>query len=103
MKIFAGNFSYDASEDDLRGVFGAYGNVETVKIIRDKFTGESKGFGFIEMPNKKEAQSAIESVEEIEGRRVTVNEARPQVRRDSGGGRGGPNRGKKFDRRRREY
>ena len=62
MNIYIGNFSYDITGDDLQKVFGAFGNVESVKIIRDKFTGDSKGFGFVEMPNKTEAQAAIQGI-----------------------------------------
>jgi len=89
MNIYIGNFSYDITGDDLREVFGAFGNVESVKIIRDKFTGDSKGFGFVEMLNKTEAQAAMQGITEIKGRRITINEARPQMNRSSHGGKKG--------------
>ena len=89
MNIYIGNFSYDITGDDLQEVFGAFGNVESVKIIRDKFTGDSKGFGFVEMPNKTEAQAAMQGITEIKGRRITINEARPQMNRSSYGAHGG--------------
>ena len=85
--IYVGNLSYDVSEDELRNIFEAFGAVETVSIITDKFTGRSKGFGFVTMANDGEALKAIESLhqKDLKGRPVTVNEARP---RESGGGGG---------------
>jgi len=104
MNIYIGNFSYDITEDDLKAVFEAHGQVETVKIIKDKFTGQSKGFGFVEMPNKTEAQAAMQGITEIKGRRVTINEARPQVRHSAGGGgRGGSSWDRSSNRRSRGY
>ncbi len=78
MKIYVGNFSYDVTEEELRAVFEPFGQVESARIIKDKFSGESKGFGFVEMPDKTAAQAAMQGITEIKGRRVTVNEARPQ-------------------------
>ncbi|MHC4113958.1 MAG: RNA recognition motif domain-containing protein [Planctomycetota bacterium] len=94
MNIYVGNLSHKATEDDLRQAFEAFGQVESVNIIKDKFSGESRGFGFVEMPSKQEAQKAIEEMngQDLAGRAVNVNEARPRTnRRDSrgGGGRGG--------------
>ncbi len=88
--IYVGNLSYRATEDQLREAFGQYGQVSQVSIIMDRETGRSRGFAFVEMPNSQEAQSAIENLnqQEVAGRRVTVNEARPREER-SGGGRGG--------------
>ena len=86
MNIYIGNFSYDIMGDDLKGIFEAYGYVEKVNVIRDKFTGESRGFGFVEMPNRTEAEAAMKSITEVKGKRVTINEARPQVKRNSFGG-----------------
>jgi RNA recognition motif-containing protein len=84
--------SRDVTEEDLRQAFGAFGQVGTVTIIKDKFTGESRGFGFIEMPGKDEAQAAITGMngKELKGRSLNVNEARPRSdgRRGGGGGRG---------------
>ncbi len=79
MNIYIGNFAYDVTTEELQTAFATYGQVETVKLIRDKFTGESRGFGFVEMPNKSEAQAAMEGITEIKGKRVTINEARPQA------------------------
>ena len=92
MNIYVGNLSHQTSEDDLRQAFEALGQVESVNIIKDRFSGESRGFGFVEMPSKDEAQKAIEEMngKDLMGRAVSVNEARPKTdRRDSGGGRGG--------------
>jgi len=94
MNIYAGNLSRDITEEDLRAAFEAFGQVETVNIIKDKYSGESKGFGFVEMPAKAEAEAAIADLngKDLKGRALNVSEARP--RRDSrGGGRGGPRRG----------
>jgi len=92
MNIYVGNLSNQATEDDLRQAFEGFGQVESVNIIKDRFSGESRGFGFVEMPSKDEAQKAIEEMngKDLMGRAVNVNEARPKTdRRDSGGGRGG--------------
>ena len=88
MNIFTGNLSRDVSEDDLRQAFTAFGQVDTVSIIKDKFTGESKGFAFIEMPVKSEADAAIAALNstQLKGKAITVNEARPREDRRSGGG-----------------
>ncbi len=89
MKIYAGNLSYQVTEDDLREAFESFGQVESAAIIKDKYSGQSKGFGFIEMPSKAEAQSAIDGLngKELKGRTLNVNEARPRT--ESRGGRGG--------------
>jgi cold-inducible RNA-binding protein len=99
MKIYVGNLSRQASEEDLRQAFEAFGEVASVTIIKDKFTGESKGFGFIEMPTGGEAQAAITGLngQELKGRTLNVNEARPREEGDrgrshSGGGRPGGGR-----------
>ncbi len=99
MNIYVGNLASQVTEDDLRKAFEAFGQVESANIIKDKFSGESRGFGFVQMPGKQEAQSAIEKMNgtDLMGRTVTVNEARPRVERPSGGGRdrdrGGRGRG----------
>jgi RNA recognition motif-containing protein len=97
MNIYVGNLSNSATEDDLRQAFEAFGQVSNVNIIKDKFSGESRGFGFVEMPTKTEAEAAIEGLngQEINGRAVNVNEARPKAdnRRGGGGGGGGGGRG----------
>ena len=89
MNIYVGNLSYEVTEEDLKQAFGAFGQVESINIIKDKYSGESKGFGFVEMPAKAEAQSAIEGLngKELKGRMLKVSEARP--RSESRGGRGG--------------
>ena len=88
MNIYVGSLSFDVSEDELRQAFEEYGQVESVKIIKDRYTGESRGFAFVEMPAKKEAVSAINGLngKELKGRNLAVNEARP---RSEGRGRGG--------------
>jgi RNA recognition motif-containing protein len=89
MNIYVGNLSYEVSEEDLQEAFEAFGQVESVRIITDKYSGRSKGFGFVEMPAKAEAQSAINDLngKELKGRTLNVNEARPRT--ESHGGRGG--------------
>jgi len=89
MNIYVGNLSYDVKEEDLQEAFKAFGQVESVKIIADKYSGQSKGFGFVEMPSKAEGQSAIDGLNgtELKGRTLNVNEARPRT--ESRGGRGG--------------
>ena len=97
MNIYVGNLSYEVTEEDLQKAFEAFGQVESVRIIKDKYSGESKGFGFVEMPAKAEAQSAIEDLndKELKGRTLNVNEARPRTesRGDRGGYGGGGGRG----------
>lgn len=97
MRIYVGNLSYSATEDDLRKAFEAFGQVESATIVMDRETGRSKGFGFVEMPAAAEAQTAIAELngKELKGRAVTVNEARPRADRgfgDRGGGRMGGGR-----------
>ena len=89
MNIYVGNLSYEVTVEDLHKAFEAFGQVESVNIIKDKFSGRSKGFGFVEMPDKANAQSAINELngKELKGRTLNVNEARP--RSESRGGRGG--------------
>jgi RNA recognition motif-containing protein len=80
VNIYAGNLPHGATEEELREAFQAFGQVASVTIIKDKFSGESRGFGFVEMPSKAEAQSAIAGLngKEFKGRALTVNEARPR-------------------------
>jgi RNA recognition motif-containing protein len=89
MNIYAGNLPWGLSEEDLREAFEAFGEVASVKIIKDKFTGRSRGFGFVEMPNNEEGESAISALngKDFKGREIVVNQARP--RRDDQGGGGG--------------
>ncbi len=80
MNIYVGSFSYHVTEEDLKQAFDAFGEVESVKIIKDMDSGRSKGFGFVEMPRQAEAQSAINDLngKELKGRTINVNEARPR-------------------------
>jgi cold-inducible RNA-binding protein len=89
MKIYAGKLSLKVNEDDLKQAFEAYGKVEEVKIIKDKYTGESRGFAFIEMPTKAEALAAISGLngKELKGDTIVVNEARPRSEGKDRGGR----------------
>jgi len=92
MNIYVGNLSNDASEDDLRQAFETFGQVTSVNIIKDKFSGESRGFGFVEMASKEEAQAAITGLngKQLHDRTLNVNEARPRTEGGGGGGsRGG--------------
>jgi len=91
MNIYVGNLSSDVTGDDLRQAFEAFGQVESANVIMDKYSGESKGFGFVEMPSKEEATAALAEMngKEIKGKAVNVNEARPRVERPRGGGGGG--------------
>lgn len=94
MRIFVGNLSRDVNDQDLQEAFESFGSVDSATVVKDKFTGESRGFGFVEMPAGAEAQAAISGMngKDLKGRAVNVNEARP--REDRGGGnRGGGDRG----------
>jgi len=96
MNIYVGNLSYEVTEDDLRQAFEPFGQVESVTILKDKHSGQSKGFGFVEMASKAEGQSAIDGLngKELKGTALNVNEARPRTEsRRSGGGYGGGKRG----------
>ena len=87
MNIYVGNLSYEAAEDDVRGAFAAFGQISSVAVIKDRMTGRSKGFGFVEMPDSAQAQAAIAGLngKDLKGRAMNINEARP---RESGGGGG---------------
>ena len=93
MNMYVGNLSLDASGEDLRQAFEAFGQVESAKIITDKYSGQSRGFGFVEMPATEEARSAMEGLNgtDLKGQELKVDEARPRPERGGGGGgRGGP-------------
>ncbi len=94
MNIYVGNLSYEVTEEDLKQAFEGFGQVESVNIIKDRYSGESRGFGFVEMPDKAEAESAIEGLngKELKGRTLNVNEARPRSEGGRGGGRQGGGR-----------
>ena len=89
-RLYVGNLPFSATEQDLSDKFAACGTVESIKLIVDRDTGRSKGFGFVEMASDAEAQAAIDQLNEsdYEGRAIKVNEARPQQRGGGGGGRG---------------
>lgn len=92
MNIYVGDLSFDVTEEDLKQAFSAFGQVEFAKIIKDTYDGKSKGFGFVEMPGRAEAHSAIDDLngKELKGRTVKVNEARPRSEgRRNRGNRGG--------------
>ncbi|MDQ1272717.1 MAG: hypothetical protein QG591_1347 [Planctomycetota bacterium] len=96
MNIYVGNLARELTQEDLEEAFKAFGQVTSVTIIKDKFSGEPRGFGFIEMPGKAEAQAAIAGMngKELKGRVLNVNEAQPRTDRGGGGGgRGGGGRG----------
>ena len=94
MNIYVGNLSFEVTEEDLKQTFGAFGQVESVKIIKDMYDGKSKGFGFVEMAGRAEAQSAIEDLngKELKGRAVKVNEARARTGDNRRGARQGGGR-----------
>ena len=95
MNIYVGNLSYSVTEHELRLAFESFGQVESVNIIKDRGSGHSKGFGFVEMPSAEEARSAINDLngKELKGKTLNVNEARPRTERHGGGGgRGGGGR-----------
>jgi RNA recognition motif-containing protein len=91
MNIYVGNLPFTTGEEELRATFGAYGQVASVAVIKDQFTGQSRGFGFVEMPDKEEGTAAINALngKEVKGRALKVNEARPREENRSGGGGGG--------------
>ncbi len=105
-KLYVGGLPYSATESQLNDLFATHGTVESARIITDKFTGQSRGFGFVEMSSSEEAQAAISAVNgtQMDGRTLTVNEAKPQEPRSGGGrfggggggggGRGGDSRGR---------
>ena len=91
MRIYVGNLSYQVTDDELRQAFEAFGEVASANVIMDKFSGQSEGFGFVEMPSKSEGEAAINSLngKELKGRAMNVNEARPRPGPGGGGGGGG--------------
>ncbi|MCH8015946.1 MAG: RNA-binding protein [Acidobacteria bacterium] len=93
-KLYVGGLPYSVTEDKLQEIFSAHGTVDSARVITDRFTGRSRGFGFVEMSSEEEAQKAIDSLNEsdLDGRSLTVNEARPQENRGGGGGGGGGDR-----------
>ena len=90
-KLYVGGLPYSVTDGRLQEIFEAHGTVESARVISDKFTGQSRGFGFVEMGSGSEAQKAIEALNgtQLDGRTLVVNEAKPMVKRDGGGGGGG--------------
>jgi RNA recognition motif-containing protein len=90
-KLYVGSLPYSTTEQQLSELFGQHGAVQSAKVITDRFTGQSRGFGFVEMATDEEAQKAIAALNgaELGGRTLVVNEARPQEKRSFGGGGGG--------------
>lgn len=91
MNIYVGNLSYQTTEDDLRAAFETHGEISSVAVVKDRDSGQSKGFGFVEMSDDGKARAAIKSLDgsELQGRQIKVNEARPKAERSSSGPRGG--------------
>ncbi|OGP71623.1 MAG: RNA-binding protein [Deltaproteobacteria bacterium RBG_16_50_11] len=91
MNIYVGNLSYEVSGEDLRQAFEAFGQVSSATIVKDKYSGQPRGFGFVEMPERAEAQAAIQNLngKDLRGQAMNVNEARPRNDRGNPGGRGG--------------
>ena len=89
-KLYVGGLPYSVTDSQLEEIFSAHGTVDSARVISDKFTGQSRGFGFVEMNSSDEGQAAIDTLNgsELQGRTLTVNEARPQERRSGGGGGG---------------
>ena len=102
MNLYVGNLSFKTTDASLKEVFSAHGQIESARVVMDRDTGSSKGFGFVEMPNREEAMAAIGALNgtDLDGRSINVNEARPKPeggeRRSGGGGFGGGNRGGGF-------
>ena len=101
MKLYVGNLSYSTTEDDLRQLFGPYGAPDSVSVISDRGTGRSKGFGFVEFSKDDEAKAALTALngKEVDGRALTVSEARPRTEPSGnrgGGGAGGGGRGGRY-------
>ncbi len=95
MNIYVGNLSFEVTDDDLRQLFAQHGEVKSASVIKDRFSGESRGFGFVEMPSKEEAMAAINALNgmDVKGRSIMVNEAKPKTpKRGEGGGGGGGRR-----------
>ena len=88
MNIYVGNLAFGVTDDELQQLFAAYGDVTSANVIKDRFSGESRGFGFVEMPSKDDALAAINALNgtDFKGRSITVNEAKPKSPREGGGG-----------------
>jgi len=97
-RLYVGNLSYDVDSSELEQLLSEHGTVESAEVVSDRMTGQSKGFGFVEMGSDEQAQAAIEALngQEVKGRPLTVNEARPREPRGGGGGRGGYGGGDRY-------
>ncbi len=95
MDIYVGNLAYATTDDGLRAAFAAFGEVTSARVVKDRMTDRSKGFGFVEMPEPSQAQAAIDALNgsELDGRPIRVNESQPKPRTERRGGYGGPRRG----------
>ena len=91
MNLYVGNLSFNTSESDLEGLFAAYGQVESAKVITDRYSGQSRGFGFVEMSSRSEGEQAMADLngKEVDNRQIKVNEAKPRNNNRGGGGYGG--------------
>ena len=91
MNIYVGNLSHDVSEENLRQLFQAFGQVSSATIVKDKYNGQPRGFGFVEMPDRTEAQAAIQNLngKDLLGKQINVNEAHPRTSRERSGRQGG--------------
>ena len=98
MNIYVGNLPFSMTEDELEGAFAAHGEVQSARIITDRYTGQSRGFGFVEMPDNNAAETAIQALNgrDMMGRPLTVNEARPREDRGPRGGGGGGGGGERW-------
>ena len=99
-RIYVGGLPFKTTEEEMNTLFATYGAVSSAKLITDKYSGQSRGFGFVEMPNDEEAVAAMEKLNgsDFGGRKLTINEARPMEARTGGGGRGGDRGGRGGDR-----
>ncbi len=95
MKLYVGNLSYDTTDQDLANAFGAHGELRTAQVVMDRETGRSRGFGFVEMDDRGQAEAAMNALngQQLQGRTLVVNEAKPREDRGGGGGYGGGSRG----------
>ena len=91
MDIYVGNLAYTTNDDSLKSAFSAYGEVSSARVVTDRMTGRSKGFGFVEMPDRTQAQAAIDALngKDLDGRALRVNESQPKPREERRGGGGG--------------
>jgi RNA recognition motif-containing protein len=91
MNIYVGNLPFEVTDDELRQLFATYGDVQSASVVKDRFSGESRGFAFVEMPARKDAEAAIAALNgtDLHGRNIMVNEAKPKTPKRGGGGGGG--------------